>query len=255
MKKTILAILILAFCVSISGAGITDKLRAVIAAKNAGAPAGGGWALGTNAAAWENCEDASLESGFTETDADGNGTFGDADANAGMTGSSGGWEVSLNSVSNIAKLAYATADASISVGFWFKTKITQPNDSYDDLIFETDDGGGDYVVYVSTYCDFCSAAPALQIRGNGSVTTHTTLAQNTWYFISLKITRNGTSAIRAYDSSGDALEVADTTITGGDFAISSIYIGNLDSNEDTNDFYRFDDFLIYTDQTWPLDPL
>ena len=40
MKKTILTILILAFCVSISGAGITDKLRAVIAAKNA--PAGGG---------------------------------------------------------------------------------------------------------------------------------------------------------------------------------------------------------------------
>ena len=42
MKKTILAILILAFCVSISGAGITDKLRAVIAAKNAGGapPAG-----------------------------------------------------------------------------------------------------------------------------------------------------------------------------------------------------------------------
>ena len=36
MKKTILTILILAFCVSISGAGITDKLRAVIAAKNAG---------------------------------------------------------------------------------------------------------------------------------------------------------------------------------------------------------------------------
>ena len=41
MKKTILAILLLAFCVSISGAGITDKLRAVIAAKNTGgAPAG-----------------------------------------------------------------------------------------------------------------------------------------------------------------------------------------------------------------------
>ena len=39
MKKTILTILLLAFCVSISGAGITDKLRAVIAAKNAG---GGG---------------------------------------------------------------------------------------------------------------------------------------------------------------------------------------------------------------------
>ena len=33
MKKIILTILLLAFCVSISGAGITDKLRAVIAAK------------------------------------------------------------------------------------------------------------------------------------------------------------------------------------------------------------------------------
>ena len=40
MKKTILTILLLAFCVSISGAGITDKLRAVIAAKNAAAPGG-----------------------------------------------------------------------------------------------------------------------------------------------------------------------------------------------------------------------
>ena len=39
MKKTILTILLLAFCVSISGAGITDKLRAVIAAKNAGGAA------------------------------------------------------------------------------------------------------------------------------------------------------------------------------------------------------------------------
>ena len=37
MKKTILTLFLLAMCVSISGAGITDKLRAVIAAKNAGA--------------------------------------------------------------------------------------------------------------------------------------------------------------------------------------------------------------------------
>ena len=36
MKKLILVILLLAFCVSISSAGVTDKLRAVIAAKNAG---------------------------------------------------------------------------------------------------------------------------------------------------------------------------------------------------------------------------
>ena len=41
MKKIILTIFLLTFCVSISGAGITDKLRAVIAAKNAGAPAAG----------------------------------------------------------------------------------------------------------------------------------------------------------------------------------------------------------------------
>ena len=41
MKKIILTILILAFCVSISGAGITDKLRAVIAARNVPAPGGG----------------------------------------------------------------------------------------------------------------------------------------------------------------------------------------------------------------------
>ena len=34
MKKIILTILILAFCVSISGAGITDQMRRVIAAKN-----------------------------------------------------------------------------------------------------------------------------------------------------------------------------------------------------------------------------
>ena len=40
MKKTILTILLLAFCVSISGAGITDQMRRVIAAKNAGAPPG-----------------------------------------------------------------------------------------------------------------------------------------------------------------------------------------------------------------------
>ena len=38
MKKIILTILLLAFCVSISGAGITDQMRRVIAAKNAGAP-------------------------------------------------------------------------------------------------------------------------------------------------------------------------------------------------------------------------
>ena len=40
MKKIILTILLLAFCVSISGAGITDKLRAVIAARNVPAPGG-----------------------------------------------------------------------------------------------------------------------------------------------------------------------------------------------------------------------
>ena len=36
MKKTILTILLLAFCVSISGAGIVDSLKSVIARKNAG---------------------------------------------------------------------------------------------------------------------------------------------------------------------------------------------------------------------------
>ena len=36
MKKTILIIILFALCVSISSAGVTDKLRAVIAAKNAG---------------------------------------------------------------------------------------------------------------------------------------------------------------------------------------------------------------------------
>ena len=41
MKKTILIIILFALCVSISSAGVTDKLRAVIAAKNApAAPAG-----------------------------------------------------------------------------------------------------------------------------------------------------------------------------------------------------------------------
>ena len=43
MKKTILTILLLAFCVSISGAGITDQMRRVIAAKNAAAPPAGPW--------------------------------------------------------------------------------------------------------------------------------------------------------------------------------------------------------------------
>ena len=58
MKKTILVILLLAFCVSISGAGITDKLRAVIAAKNAAAPAGGDdtyYAFGLGESGFTSC--------------------------------------------------------------------------------------------------------------------------------------------------------------------------------------------------------
>ena len=64
MKKIILAILILAFCVSISGAGITDKLRAVIAAKNAGG--GGAGQTFSDAFAYSDGELESVSSGVWE---------------------------------------------------------------------------------------------------------------------------------------------------------------------------------------------
>jgi len=59
MKKIILTLFLLIFCVSISGAGITDKLKAVIAAKNAPAAAPSAPAWGGELDRWSELSDGS----------------------------------------------------------------------------------------------------------------------------------------------------------------------------------------------------
>ena len=81
MKKTILIIILFALCVSISSAGVTDKLRAVIAAKNAGgadvtAPTWSSTTVATDGDAVtvvfsENLNDTALGGGEFDLDCDG----------------------------------------------------------------------------------------------------------------------------------------------------------------------------------------
>ena len=85
MKKTILTILLLAFCVSISGAGITDQMRRVIAAKNAGGASGASFSDLFNRSSSD-----SLGANWTET-------VGDADIinDTQMVLTSDGWNVAV----------------------------------------------------------------------------------------------------------------------------------------------------------------
>ena len=81
MKKTILIIILFALCVSISSAGVTDKLRAVVAAKNAGvadvtAPTWSSTTVATDGDAVtvvfsENLNDTALGGGEFDLDCDG----------------------------------------------------------------------------------------------------------------------------------------------------------------------------------------
>ena len=81
MKKTILIIILFALCVSISSAGVTDKLRAVIAAKNRTDVTAPTWSSTTVAADGdtvtvvfsENLNDTALGGGEFDLDCDGAG--------------------------------------------------------------------------------------------------------------------------------------------------------------------------------------
>ena len=245
VKKFLTVILILLFSVTASARGLMTF--------GGGTPvaAGGGWALGQNATVWEDCEDSSLQSGFTTS---GTVTYGDTDGefNSANDGGVGGAEISLTGSTHAVN--YQLNDDSISIGFWLKTPTVgnvNPGTIYS---FATATGfGGNHNLTIQLYCDFCGGAPSVIMYGDGNV-THTTLASNTWYWFAIKAVAGGTSSLRVYDSTGTPLEVADSTITACGYDADYHSIGALNWNLSGEDL-RIDDVIIYADGTWPLDPI
>jgi hypothetical protein len=78
-----------------------------------------------------------------------------------------------------------------------------------------------------------------------------TIVDNTWYWLTVLATRNGTCTLRVYDTSA-AQVGSDATVTGLDNVTNGFTFGKCGAGALTNSFYFDDIVLDWTDATFPL---
>jgi hypothetical protein len=261
MRKILISLIVLLAASLASSGAPPDRLPSLVPPAQAGgimlmqggvpvaAPA---WALGANATVWENCEDATLQSGFTTG---GTVTFGDSNSewNSASDGGVYGATMPLDGVANY--IQYQIDDDSVSWGAWFKTPDWGNNDSNFGVIYVWSTGSfdaGEYNLYLRLDCDGCGMSPSLMLRGASGTTTVAALAANTWYFITMQAVRNGTSSVRLYDSSKTVIGASNITRTAYDY--NDDYHGFGIKYTKAGKYVRWDDIVFYSDSTFPLQP-
>ena len=146
----------------------------------------------------------------------------------------------------------ATRD-SVSWGFWFKMPVGTPTIAMDASGHVTDPASwGSYITKVYFYT---LAGPAYSVRFRGATFPSpgiTGLSPDTWYWLTAKSVKNGTSTLRIYDTAQTQVG-SDIEITGNNTAnCDALYIGT-DAPGDQDINYYYDDLVIdYTDATFPL---
>ncbi len=132
-------------------------------------------------------------------------------------------------------LALGGTYANFSIGFWFKT----PANTNGIIMFQ-DAAENCRLYYYDSYFRFRGSDWSININAT----------QNTWYWVTIDMVRNGTSTIRVYDTNHDQVG-SDGTILSYDAAMSVVdFFGGADDNPTAA--YLDEVVVDTTDATWPL---
>lgn len=203
----------------------------------------------------EDFEDA-LGGDWTEVDPDTNVDVNSANANYAGTY---GLEISVMGADSTPDSdCYVDYDsgaerADVSVGFWVHipthttwTVATELFSWYDD----TSVGWYNCKIYFQK----SGTTYTMSLRGTGfSANSKTLPSMATWYWVTADLNRNSTCTLRVYDTGENEVDSGTAvTVTGGDHAADSFYVGWDGSTLDDVDYW-WDDFVIdWTAQTFPL---
>ncbi len=133
-------------------------------------------------------------------------------------------------------LALGGTYANFSIGFWFKL----PNNTNGIIMFQ-DAGQNIRLYYYDSY---------FRLRGTDWTATTIAATQNTWYWLTLDMVRNGISTLRVYDTNDNQVG-SDSTVTAYNAAMSVVdFFGGADDNPTAA--YLDEVVVDITDATWPL---
>ena len=228
--------------IEVADAGITDKLRAVIAAKNA--PAGESYP-GFDYDVYEDFEDA-LAGSWSETDV--STVLDPNNSDAEYVGTYGMKYDSATTAEAYANYTLGAGSANLSVGFWFKsgTYAGWAGDSWI-LVIYNDTNGSALVVREGN-----SAGDDSRRLSWGTDADVITIADATWYYLTCEYVQNGTSQCNLYNTS---LAKVGSTMSGAsnDWIAEDVRICGYSVASSTACFYD-EVFIDTTDATFPLGP-
>ena len=195
----------------------------------------------------EDFEDA-LDGSWVETDT---GSLLDPNDAAAEYAGTYGMSVDLNSAT-AAWVAYtfATPHDNYSLGWWFNTAALSPYFGGVPIFYAYADGGSVLRIYQER--DAGDNTKRFQIRGSGDAIDGPTCVDDTWYWLTVDVVRNGTSTLRVYDTAGDQVGI-DVTVDTVDYATQYLWYGNRDGGTSVASSWYFDDAVMdWTAQTFPL---
>jgi hypothetical protein len=144
----------------------------------------------------------------------------------------------------IARLLYTSDHGTTSFGFWFKTGVHST--WYNAFILNIES-----TVVITYGCG--ASCPNGYIYIYGGTGTAVSVADNTWYWVTVKFVKNGASLMRVYDTTGSQVG-NEMSIDTPDSVWTKAYFGIGDNLNDTSTLY-FDDIMMdWTNAVFPLGP-
>ena len=164
------------------------------------------------------------------------------------SGTTGLARIYTSSLINNADFNTGADKTTASFGFWFKYSGST---STNKIFFRIFNGGGSDVVVVS----LLTSTKYIQMAGSSTANNGAALSVDTFYWITLKPTQNGTSLLKVFDTSG-SLVGSEISVSTNNNAIRrcSIFDYNAGGTDSGVTIY-IDDFVYdVTTATYPLGP-
>lgn len=152
-----------------------------------------------------------------------------------------------NDVGGTPRLDLFTYPDTQSVGFWVKTAPT--NNTYVP-IYSVGEGGGESSSICYVRCTNTSSVLAFTITGT-TTSSDVVVSTGTWYWITVRFTKNGDCKLRVYNDSG-SLVGSEQTVTGNNLNPYYHGLGGAGTSAISS---LFDDFVVnYSTAPFPLGP-
>ncbi len=164
------------------------------------------------------------------------------------TGTRGVARVYTSSLVNNFEFNTGADKTEASFGMWFKYSGTT---SLNKIFFRVFNAGGSGVADVR----LLTSSKYIQIDSTTTANNGAALSADTFYWITLKAVRNGTSLLSVYDTSG-SLVGSEASITSANNAIRRVSIFDYNPGGSDSGVTLYIDDVVYdgTDATYPLGP-